>query len=102
MVPSIDGLDAVDYMTSHDALYRREQPAELARGIDSAVDQRTVGDERLPNSVSDRTVRSLLPRGSPDPPCGHRFAETASEAVMKLLTEYKTVLKTESGRTPES
>jgi dihydrolipoamide dehydrogenase len=79
LVPPIDGLDEVDYMTSTDALYRREQPDSLVilGGGYIAVELGYFFESLGTEVTIVEMLPSLVPREDPD--VAAAFTEIASE-----------------------
>jgi mycothione reductase len=78
LVPPIDGLDEVDYMTSRDALYRREQPDSLVilGGGYIAVELGYFFESLGTDVTIVEMMESLVPREDPD--VAETFTEIAS------------------------
>ncbi len=78
LVPPIDGLDEVDYMTSSDALYRREQPDSLVilGGGYIAVEMGYFFESMGTDVTIVEMMDTLVPREDPD--IAAEFTEAAS------------------------
>ena len=88
LVPPIDGLDTVDYMTSQDALYRREQPDSLVilGGGYIAVELGYFFESLGTDVTIVEMMDSLVPREDPD------VAETFTEIAERrhdIYTGYR-------------
>jgi len=79
LVPPIEGLDEVDYMTSQDALYRREQPDSLVilGGGYIAVELGYFFESLGADVTIVEMMDSLVPREDPD--VAEMFTEIASD-----------------------